>query len=701
MARLPTSTDVSTGTFRPKARILQLLGDELIGSPRLAVFELVKNAYDADARKVIVKLEKLNSPNAQIIVHDNGLGMTADTIRDVWLTPANDHRRTQRDAGKRSPMGRLPLGEKGLGRFAIHKLGDHIRMITRPPGGREVVVELDWDEMLAHDFLDEVRIPIQIRNPIKFPGKRHGTFIEITKVRSKWMRGELRDLHRSLTSIADPTGGPSDFSVELRLPGNETLIEDLPNASEILKLALWDFSFIFDGREIAWTYRFRPYGGIKVEPAELTGREALLRPRDRKRVVADASMIDGIGPVSGSFHVFDRDRETWNLLPQKKLVADYLKSNGGVRVFRDGIRVYNYGEPDDDWLGLDLRRVQTPTRNISRNIILGRVSVGLSESSSLREKTNREGFVENDALERLKEVVLSSMSVLERLRAPHKNALRVALSGSKEPTARSIDAPVSTLKKELENRRLPRLVAMVDDIKREYDQLREIMLNAGTAGLQLSLIFHELERGVRGLVDAIAKRETIEEIGQRTQHLKDLLEGFATLLKKEPRRKQSLVKIAREAMFLNQLRFKRHHVAVDFPLGRGTQPDVTIRASRGLAIGGISNAIDNSIFWTRVRWPDEAPHGAEQRRIWVGSSDAFSEGPALVVADNGPGFSDPPDELVRPFWTRRPGGMGLGLYYANLAMELAGGKLAFPAPKDLDLPEWADGAVVAFVFEGS
>src|SRR5580692_13145067 len=73
--------------FRPRARLLQLLGDELIGNPRLAVFELVKNAYDADANHVIVTLDLRSLQNPSIKVVDDGEGMTIDTIRDVWLVP--------------------------------------------------------------------------------------------------------------------------------------------------------------------------------------------------------------------------------------------------------------------------------------------------------------------------------------------------------------------------------------------------------------------------------------------------------------------------------------------------------------------------------------------------------------------------------------------------------------------------------------
>ena len=89
--------------FRPRARMLQLLGDELIASDRLAIFELVKNAYDADASRVIVRLNLKEFKEPTITVRDNGEGMTLKVIQSVWLVPGNDHRKKQRALRKRTP----------------------------------------------------------------------------------------------------------------------------------------------------------------------------------------------------------------------------------------------------------------------------------------------------------------------------------------------------------------------------------------------------------------------------------------------------------------------------------------------------------------------------------------------------------------------------------------------------------------------
>lgn len=89
-----------------------------------------------------------------------------------------------------------------------------------------------------------------------------------------------------------------------------------------------------------------------------------------------------------------------------------------------------------------------------------------------------------------------------------------------------------------------------------------------------------------------------------------------------------------------------------------------------------------------------------RRKVYIGMSRDFDAGPAIVVADNGVGYQDDdPERLVRPFFTRKPDGMGLGLYYANLAMELNNGQLVFPRAGEVDVPDGFDGAVAALVFK--
>src|SRR6266853_3930649 len=195
--------------------LLKLLGDELIGNDRLAVFELVKNAYDADATRVTIEL-KLFGALPSIRVSDNGSGMTQDVLVQSWMRLATGHKR---DAPVPSPkFKRMPLGEKGVGRLAVQKLGGKARLVTRAAEGPEYVVEINWKEFIGGSAnLSDLAFSLeQLDGPKQFPDEKHGTLIEITDLnRPDWERRDLRALRRLLTSLKSPFQTVSDFDVEL------------------------------------------------------------------------------------------------------------------------------------------------------------------------------------------------------------------------------------------------------------------------------------------------------------------------------------------------------------------------------------------------------------------------------------------------------------------------------------------------------
>ena len=696
--------------FRPRARLLQLLGDELIGSPRLAVFELVKNAYDADANDVVVRLDLGSSSGPAITVTDDGEGMTLDLIQSVWLVPGDDHRHRQRKRGQRSPTHhRLPLGEKGLGRFAAHKLGNRIRLTTRARESEECVVDIDWNQLIKEPFLDEAPVQIGIRSPEVFTENRTGTTIEIRELRPPiWSRRDVRGLCNQITSICSPFQQPGEFQATLEVPGHEHWVEDLPDAAAIVDRAIWKFLFRLDAGRFDCTYEFRKIPGFNLDGRTISKRgEKLKLPsihgRGRKdgKLVADGATTRGIGSVSGEFHVFDRERAVLQRLGDTRLLTNYLDDNGGVRVYRDGIRVYNYGEQGDDWLGLDLRRVNVPTRRISRNIILGEVHLSLESSDKLIEKTNREGFVENDACQRLRRVVLGALGELEGERQKDKERIRQITAKPGDPTVSRIEKPVQELRRALDREGAAETFEpYVSKIERDYVYMQETLLSAGMSGLNLAVVFHEVERGVRVLHQAIVESKDLEGAARQARELMRVLDGFSTLLRRDSKRWHSARMLVDRAQQFNLSRFRHHQVEFKSSLLDGARADFESSFQFGLVLGALNNLIDNSLYWLRIRWPnptDEAEH--VRRRLSVSASRDFPDGPAVVVADNGVGLQDTPEHVVRPFFTRKPDGMGLGLYYANLAMELNGGRLAFPQRGEVDVPEECDGAVVAMIFK--
>ena len=696
--------------FRPRARLLQLLGDELIGSPRLAVFELVKNAYDADANEVTVRLD-LGSREPTITVTDDGEGMTLDRLRSVWLVPGDDHRRRQRENSQRSPRHhRLSVGEKGLGRFAVHKLGDRITVTTRARDSDECVVEIDWRDLIEKPYLDEAPVRIRVRPAQVFTEGRTGTRIEVGELRPPpWSRGEVRRLCNQITSISSPFEALGEFRATLRVPGNETWIEDLPDLAAIVDRAMWKFSFRLEEGRFDFTYEFRQVPGFQLAPRKVSKSNGRLKlppvlndGRVGKKVVADRTTARGIGPISGEFHVFDRDRKVLQRLGDTRLLTSYLDENGGIRVYRDGIRVYNYGEQGDDWLGLDLRRVNVPTRRVSRNIVLGAIHLSLASSGELREKTNREGFIENNACKRLRQIVLAALGALEEERQFDKDRIRQITKKPSDPTGLRVEKPIEELRRELDRRGVAETFEPhLKKIEQDYINMQETLLAAGMSGLNLAVVFHEVERGVRVLRQTIDDGRDMQGAANQARQLVGVLDGFSTLFRRDHKKQHSARKLVAGAREFNLLRLRYHKVQLACPL-LGGDGDFEAVFSFGLVLGALNNLIDNALYWLRVRWPELSPDGeTSERRLFIGASEDFAEGPAIIFADNGPGLQgDVPEHLVRPFFSRKPDGMGLGLYFAHLAMELNGGRLLFPQRDEVAVSAEYDGAVVAMIFKG-
>lgn len=696
--------------FRPRARLLQLLGDELIGNARLAVFELVKNAYDADANEVVVRLDIAGDAPPSITVTDDGHGMGIETIRDVWLVPGDDHRHRERQRDQRTPKHhRIPIGEKGVGRFAVHKLGNSIELVTRAADSEECVVTIDWQHLVSHDFLDEALVTIATRAPRVFLGATTGTRIMISELRSAWTRGEVRRLARQLTSLCSPFRRTvSGFRATLHVPGRESFLTDIPDVAEILQRAIWTFDFSLTAGVFEWFYEFRGVPGLRVarRTKDTLGQKTplMLPVVTGSKVVADAETTRGIGEVHGEFHVYDRDRDIIRRSADAQLVK-YLDANGGIRIYRDGVRVYNYGERDDNWLGLDLRRVNIPTLRISRNIILGAIHLSLRDSPELMERTNREGFVENDALDRLRSIVLGAIATFEPERRSDKERIRRETQELDDSPTDRVVRMFAQLRRSLDKEgRLETFAPRLARIERGYETMQEVLTKAGISGLNLALVFHEVDRGVRALYNQIVEGVDRDVLAEQARHLTELLDGFSGLLRRGKRKKHSLAEIVLAAQQIHSLRLARHQVGLDsflpdHDVGNSTRDHSPFsKIYFHLAVGALNNLIDNAIYWLKVRWPETA---ANTRKLYIGLSDDFDFGPALVVADNGIGLQgDDPHNLTRPFFTRRPTGMGLGLYYVNLAMELCGGRCVFPRPHEVSLPGDYDGAVVALLFKG-
>src|SRR5581483_7002652 len=311
--------------FKPRARLLLLLGDQLIRDPGIAVFELVKNAYDADSPNVIVTMTSIDDRDVgRIVVEDSGCGMDIETVTRVWLEPGTDFRAEQKEESERTPVyGRLPLGEKGVGRFAAHKLGNRVKMITRKKGSPEVVVDIDWREFEAAGYLSDVAVTVKEREAQWFTDKRTGTRLEITALRATWNRAMVRDLHRSVNSICSPFGlqttefnndlavSPEvsgDFAAELIIPDKEKWLEGLLTVERVLDYSLFRARCLISNSRLQFDYHFIPLPAMKKVKQRQT---ALLDGSGMNVAFEDEQYAHLLNEYVGPFHldlyIFDRD----------------------------------------------------------------------------------------------------------------------------------------------------------------------------------------------------------------------------------------------------------------------------------------------------------------------------------------------------------------------------------------------------------
>ncbi len=279
--------------FNPKAHILTLLGEELIKSPVMAIYELVKNSYDADAKKVDVYFRNIDSiEDSAIIVEDDGIGMTNEIIENVWLEPGSDNRKPVdsqsgiRQIVKSVIYNRVPMGEKGVGRFAVHKLGSKILLITRPLiitflegtnkiqnqklADYEIQLFINWEDFNQTKHLSDIPIKWKLKKNIsKFRFKdKSGTYIHISGLKEKWTKGMARQLKGQTLSMLSPKVNENNFRINLSF-GNNWLV-DFPTVDEILDNAPYkitafidnnynlDFEYEFslkNNKEIGWIFR--------------------------------------------------------------------------------------------------------------------------------------------------------------------------------------------------------------------------------------------------------------------------------------------------------------------------------------------------------------------------------------------------------------------------------------------------------------
>lgn len=708
---LPISNDKErVAKFKPRARLLLQLGDQLIKNESIALLELAKNSYDADASKVDIIMRHPDSiEDGYIEIEDDGFGMTADIVENVWLEPGSSYKQEQFVERRFTPKyHRFPIGEKGIGRFGAHKLGNLIEMTTKSAYDKEVYVRIDWTQFAEHRYLEDVPIKIVERErPQHFTEGKTGTKIVIKGFRKKWERSMARNVIRAITSITSPFETMDSFRPSLQITDKPGWFDGIITWDKVCDYSLFQFEATISGNTIVdFSYKFTPWNTMtKLHERNIGLSDSIvhnyLSITDDEEKPVNLSKYK-IGTIRFKGYIFDLDTFIMKMgVSDKNGFKSYLKSNGGIRVFRDGLRIYDYGEPENDWLSLDYRRFQQPTKAISNNLIVGAIDLNREESSDLEEKTNREGFVTNDAYLAFKNAILHVIGLVETLRQTDKKKLKDTYG----PTPKS--EPVMSLlgeahryveEKVLDSEVKTEIKKYLVKIERDYKLVTDNLLKAAGAGLNMSVVIHEIEKIIYE-VDKVLKAEKASERALKlVQHLSTLIDGYADLIRRSEQTNESVINIVNQALFNTEYRLHTHEIT---PIRRyienSSNKSIRCKVARNLLIGAIMNLIDNSIYWLDQKAFKELEASESfVKKIFIDvvTDDAFVH---IIVADNGTGILLPTDDITEPFVTgkKNGAGMGLGLHIASEVLNAQGGKLSFPDWGDFDIPnEFEQGATV-------
>lgn len=687
------------------------LGEQLIKDENIAVLELIKNSYDADAKNVEITMQSIEDPlTATITIEDNGDGMSLDVVKNCWMEPGTDNKEKKLkdmiEKDIRSKLNRLPMGEKGIGRFGVHKLGNKITLITRAEGENEVYLQIDWSIFNSSKYLADVPIEVVERKPTQrfLQNSPTGTKIVIEKLKTSWTRGKVRELYRSINSLNSPFKALDSFNINFNIDRKEWL-KGLIEYDDIKDYALFQAKMILSGDKIKnYEYYFTPWKSMtkldkrpNIIPEIDMVEESMVQTdkgKTRKELVPINLDSHKIGDIEIELLSFDLDSSILRLgVTDIKGLRSYLNTNGGIFVYRDNIRIYSSGE--NDWLDLGSRRVNAPGDKISNNLVLGSVNIKREISSDLKEKTNREGFIEDVAYDTFKKAVSFAVGKFERDRAQDKQYLRkyYGATSKSEPVIAEVSLLKEKVEKKIPDEKLRKeIFGCLDNIERDYKHITEIYQKSSSAGLSMSVVLHEIDKIISELEHAIIAEQTSEHIKLLVKRLGNLTDGYASVVKSKTIKYFDIKKMITQSLFMVDFRLAAHEVTIDKKY-LSNKIDFKVKGNESLIVSTIINIIDNSIWWLHYS-------KVSTKKIYFDITRDIVGYISIIIADNGKGFTIPTEVVTRPFITDKPGGMGLGLHLASELMKQHGGELFFPEFDDVQLPDdYKQGAIIALSFK--
>jgi len=402
--------------FKVSSGLKDLIGGQLITDKFAAVFELVKNSFDASATEVKIIFENIYEANSKIIIIDDGKGMDYSDIKEKWLFVAYSAKKDgtedlEPDYRKNLKADKKYAGNKGVGRFSCDRLGRVLNLysIKKSDTSRIEHIKVDWREFEKNQKIEFGQIPLERDTPKNIPYQiKYGTILEISEiVKEDWDRKALLDLKDKLSklirpSISDKVNEKRKFRIFLK--ANEELNRDDEALAKYRKEGSGKIyketvngeikNFIFEELDIRTT---------KIITEIIDDGKQI-----RTRLVDRNTEIYSITEINNYNYLFKISISLYFLNQASKLIfsrkiGEQPINYGNVLVYKNGFRIYPFGEPRDDSMGIDARGTQGYARHLQTRNLIGQIEV-FQEKDQLIESTSRDGgFIKNKAFNQLKD----------------------------------------------------------------------------------------------------------------------------------------------------------------------------------------------------------------------------------------------------------------------------------------------------------
>lgn len=691
-------SEQGTLKWRFDVSTFQLIGRELITDRVTALFELVKNSYDANARKVSVIFENVqpskDNPEvpvlgSRITIKDDGYGMTLSDVRDKWMVIGTSSKRKERISP--SPFNRRCVGEKGIGRFAVDKLGSKVNIITKKAGETQwLKVEIDWNRYSKLMEDDGISLFTDIENSYSYiPAEdieESGTSLVITDVREPWVKGDIEHFINESARITSPFVRLNPSFRVLTIAG-EYGIKDygISNTSD-LSLATLSYEISYnEGKQESLQYN------------------ALTHTIDK--VLIPLRIFGGVNFKIYYFEPNDRDKY------RKKYKYDPID---GVKIYRDGMLTTPFVETEKDSnnkrdiLGIDKRVWANIFDKISSRQFIGVLDITKDDNPKIIDATNRQDFLDNEEYKDLKSFIILQLEALEGYRKWTREQLKDKSHHEIAEAQSQVSQFVTTISeiaqaypqlneslKPLEvaaksvDKAFSKAVKLQKESEREFQRkentyLGIISLRAFSIDIAHSVrtAISKIKSDARFFMEHYPNPLLEDKFLQYAKEMHEVMTTLSRIVDYELSFSQSnvefeklhLAKFIREEFARWQENLKAHHVEIDL----GNMDDgILLNTNRQFIVEILDNLIDNSI---------KAMANSEVKTIKVSlyeevekSKDKIERDDVKIVfSDTGCGIPLEKREWVFGLYnttTETQGGAGVGLYIVRARVNSLKGKV--------------------------